>query len=105
MRPAPTRRSLDLALPVLPVLPLITWAILLLGCGSPEPACPVPVASGCSQPRGTYEKIFIERAGGTCGPLKTRYIPAVDPLPTHFNAPCSGTITRSDDLCSGSFEV
>jgi hypothetical protein len=89
---------------------LATLAMGFGGCGGTSTgdessSCPIPNHVGCAQPRGLYEITYNERREGTCGskaPIKTE-APSV--RTTSFDAPCSGSVTWSDDFCVASFEV
>ncbi len=86
---------------------LVVAALLVAGCGGAVATsiCPMPVDSGCAQPRGTYLISYLEEDGGTCGLIEERVIEVGAELPTMFDPPCSGMILRSADFCSGSFEA
>lgn len=87
-----------------------TLGFALGGCDDaselePDAACPVPNDAGCALPRGTYEALYVERAGGTCGNKPATRTVVSGERVTHFGGECSGDVEWSDDFCMASFEA
>lgn len=80
------------------------------GCGGATQletgeVCPIVSEGECAQPRGVYETTYVEREGGTCGPMETVRAEVAPHRIYGFGEPCSGFVEWSDDFCMASFEA
>ena len=89
---------------------VVALGCALGGCGGASELeqgadCPVPNEVGCAQARGTYEAVYVERAGGTCGNRPSTRAVVTGERVTSFAGQCSGDVEWSDDFCMASFEA